>query len=525
MADWWYQWPSTTVKWKLEGTNAKRLQGEATKLLFQLKGMMKTGNVTQMRALRIFDNGSQIIARSSFGMDFLTIKSVDSESRCSIILLNLPAEIPPHLNAGQILDTEVVNVDYIKTYYILDTSKCPTCSPLDTQFLFTYETPVESRHYDDEPLNHCIYSEGPPCWGELLLKGNDGQGDYFLWKAYTEAAADKASGLGVMSLRGYSTGFGALCEYLQKIDVDCCLKAGDKRVVEIWWSHGCEFCIMPTSVDFSELIHYVNWEEGILYATPGCIPLDWKNTGPGLVTVLDPPNNTMAIWGSPEGLPQCNEPGAITLTDRCGTHYDVNLQPCCASQSPPVIIYTTLQMSCLEAQTLGVEWGCPPYTWSLSGGGYLDGTTYYAPASNENCEYNPTITVQDCCGNSASIDIAVNCYFGGGTAMFLWHWESLECTFEEHEPLCNDLPRIYGLGFLIGYNYDCDGNLMDECGMYVGFDYCNVDFDCASLEVTVIGGCNWGAVTPPYEVMRDQRSPEVKAAGCCPLNPLTGLPF
>ncbi len=80
------------------------------------------------------------------------------------------------------------------------------------------------------------------------------------------------------------------------------------------------------------------------------------------------------------------------------------------------IDYTNLQMSCGGSQNLSASGGCPPYTWSLSGGGTLtpsggDNTnaTYVAPGNNANCTDNPTIILTDCNRNIAGIWIAVNC--------------------------------------------------------------------------------------------------------------------
>src|SRR4030042_6858299 len=88
------------------------------------------------------------------------------------------------------------------------------------------------------------------------------------------------------------------------------------------------------------------------------------------------------------------------------------------------INYTNQTMSVGSSQDLSASGGCPPYNWSLSGGGTLtpsggDNTsaTYVAPASNANCTDNPTITLTDCCRNAAGIQIAVNCYPGPQNAL------------------------------------------------------------------------------------------------------------
>src|SRR4030042_70947 len=69
-------------------------------------------------------------------------------------------------------------------------------------------------------------------------------------------------------------------------------------------------------------------------------------------------------------------------------------------QVPLQINYSSLSMPCGASQNLSAWGGCPPYNWSLSGGGTLtpgggDNTsaTYVAPASNPNCANNAMITL------------------------------------------------------------------------------------------------------------------------------------
>ena len=73
--DWWYQWPSPTVKVILEGdeTRARELWGEANKLLYELKNIMRLGNIQQYKMERVFTDGSVISARSFFGQDIVSI--------------------------------------------------------------------------------------------------------------------------------------------------------------------------------------------------------------------------------------------------------------------------------------------------------------------------------------------------------------------------------------------------------------------------------------------------------------------
>src|SRR4030042_162117 len=69
-------------------------------------------------------------------------------------------------------------------------------------------------------------------------------------------------------------------------------------------------------------------------------------------------------------------------------------------QVPLAINYSSLSMSCGATQNLSASGGCPPYTWSLSGGGTLTprggdhtSATYVAPDSNPNCANNAMITL------------------------------------------------------------------------------------------------------------------------------------
>jgi hypothetical protein len=71
---------------------------------------------------------------------------------------------------------------------------------------------------------------------------------------------------------------------------------------------------------------------------------------------------------------------------------------------PLVINYSNLSMSCGGTQNLSASGGCPPYTWSLYGGGTLTSNgSYTAPSSNSNCTKNAMITLTDRCKNTAEI--------------------------------------------------------------------------------------------------------------------------
>ena len=83
-------------------------------------------------------------------------------------------------------------------------------------------------------------------------------------------------------------------------------------------------------------------------------------------------------------------------------------------QAPLAINYSSLSMSLGSSQDLSASGGCPPYNWSLSGGGTLtlsggDNTiaTYVAPTSNPYCANNPTIILTDCCRQIAELKFAI----------------------------------------------------------------------------------------------------------------------
>lgn len=75
MMDWWNEWPSTTVKWKFDGDveASKAMRGEGSKLLYQLKNIMRIGGLNQWQMFRKMADGSTLFAKSVFGQDFVTI--------------------------------------------------------------------------------------------------------------------------------------------------------------------------------------------------------------------------------------------------------------------------------------------------------------------------------------------------------------------------------------------------------------------------------------------------------------------
>src|SRR4030042_1736231 len=217
-------------------------------------------------------------------------------------------------------------------------------------------------------------------------------------------------------------------------------------------------------------------------------------------------------------------------------------------------------MSCGATQNLAASVGCPPYTWSLSGGGTLtpsggDNTsaTYTAPASNPNCANNAMITLTDCCRNIAEIKIAVNCYNPNDYAYKKFYLEEGKAGACVNNVwigfMCAFSGRCPGGNFFCGYSnlakiYNCvGGNAIWPYGFVLEGDWfitCEAGERCPHITYPGTGldrTCKpYGALYPIrsqvqcglYEAeapLLDVRTPEMIENGCCPINPDTGLPF
>ena len=215
---------------------------------------------------------------------------------------------------------------------------------------------------------------------------------------------------------------------------------------------------------------------------------------------------------------------------------------CTATGAPLDINYTSLSMSCGASQTLSASGGCPPYNWILSGGGTLtpsggDNTsaTYVAPGSNPNCANNAMITLTDGCRNSKSISLAVNCYiFLDVTALVEKDFDPGTCHQVYCFPYCieDDYQCITGAGSLRGREWACDGTLLSDCTEGINLSsYCL--YTIPSCDINDIftrdfcGACRCPAnvVTGPWDTLFDIIDVNMKQQGCCPLNPITGLPY
>ncbi len=198
-----------------------------------------------------------------------------------------------------------------------------------------------------------------------------------------------------------------------------------------------------------------------------------------------------------------------------------------SGQTPLTIDNPDLSMLFNASQVLSASGGCPPYSWSLSGGGTLTPggatATHVAPSSNNNCANNAMITLTDQCRNIVDIQIAVTTsapYFayeklefvscgGGGGQVQVQYWD---CMGNTNGPGC------YGAwGWQLGCAYYCDGPC--NCG------YCNGNTPGPESWQRAWCCCDYPCQDECWGQYRDIRSPQAIEAGCCPLNPETGLPF
>lgn len=552
-------------------------RGEAKSLLWSVKNALRLNKNMQGEGERRLADGTTIRVKSVFGFDIVEIdasRSTLAEAAavttpsCTITFINFPISVPPMRNPNVIAPTDMQGVDYFKSYYSFDVTNCPTCQEIAWDFLFDYAIPVEPRHYHnpwpipqmgvdpgkDDPNNHSVYSLYPSAFGEIISHGADAGGTYIIWKAYTEAGSAlifSRTGLAILLINAFilDSGGTTICTQQAKIDVDCCVKDASLRNVEIWWEgvgechpfmiyNSKHICLMPHSVSVRMLITYSTpfYAAQPLYALPeikgSCIPLEWKLTGP--IKLINPdPYGTATYFQITTAPGDCMSPVTITLEDRCGRTYDVMGSPCCEDADPLVINYTSLLMSCGQSQDFFVTGGCGPFEWAItSGGGTINNGHYVAPATNANCTDNPTITVTDCCGDSASVSLAINCYSGGHSMDFI--------GLQTDGCWCVPAGCLQGAcckSRFIRISYDCSGNVTSTCdpGWYDCSNFeveANCSDDLWSRGPCVPGGpahcftneCG-GCAPATCNDISDCRDGAMKADGCCPLNPLTGLPY
>lgn len=592
---WRYDNKRAPVSLRIQGDEALALSymGEAKVLLWSVKNAMRLNKQPVGWGERRPGDGTVISVNCTFGLDVVLIDTRLSvgvgPASCTITFISLPASVPPMRNLvvdmgmGTIDPGEVQGVDYFKTYFSVTTKNCPTCQRISMSMTYTYDIPFEPLHYHndgsipysndgittvppggDDPNDHLVYSLSPPAKGEVIGQGNDAGGSYFIWKAYTETPLlglpYSRNGLGILLINAeILDGKGkTVCSQQQKVRVDCCLKNPALRPVEIWWEGvNCNctpfmfypdaavcgaICKAPTTMamgGFYGLIEYACVSpQQPFYSIPeikgSCLPIEWTLSGPiAFFHPKDKNNLTLFIKCLPFG---CNDTAGIALTDRCGNSYSIQVQSCCATCDPLTLNYTSLQMSCGGQQQFQGSKGCPPYVYSCNTGIIDQGGNYTAPSSNGDCANNDTVTVTDCCGNSASCQIAVNCYSGPSVAI----------TYSSCSPcyggcLCLDAggcnQGIVYCGDWKVWTYKCDGTFISECstsngcsgyqnppcngqtqGWHVS-DQCSPNSTCEECFTAQCGGSN------PCNTAVDSRTSGMKSGGCCPINPYTGLPF
>ena len=219
-----------------------------------------------------------------------------------------------------------------------------------------------------------------------------------------------------------------------------------------------------------------------------------------------------------------------------------------SGQTPLTMNYSTLSMSCGGSQPLSASGGCPPYSWSLSGGGALTPSggdyLYEAATSNTNCANNAAITLTDSCRNMVEIQLAVNCYFDNDNVAAWEQTDMQKCyCFKILNPDCAGMQ--YNNSYLLRHRrWNCRGDLIYEYGWWPYAECPSQQpppcTNFCACEETDEAGCwyNYNCVSElsawwlgnyiPCDTPLDVRSGPLaylKTGGCCPRNPLTGLPL
>lgn len=571
--------PNTAVTRSFLGNKdyASTFAGASNVLLYQLRNLMSFRDLGQLKMTRVFTDGTVITAWSfknhgtGVYQDFVRVDVRNSlgiggaKEVCTITYIDLPATVSPMQYPHEIQAGEVEGTDYIKTYYMVDVSGCPTCDmepTVDFSFQFVDAT-IEHKESPHDAREHCIFSSDGGCFAEIIDQGTDAEGTYIRWKVYTESLGQDRTGYGFVKLTAIipSVNASIACSFDQVIKVDCCNKSAADRAVEIWWEDfgTCEpfiiypgvaydaICKMPTTIPLGGTSG-LSWYTSVppyqpLYSIPeikgSCLPVEWTLSGPLSFRGNSKKDDEIIFLQVEEG--SCTSEASVTLRDRCSSEYTIVATPCCQDAAALSILYTSLVMSCSGQQTFTVNGGCAPYSWSItSGGGILNTNVgseviYTAPATNVDCTSNPTIRVTDCCGTTAQVSLAVNCYTPDVLAL-----EEVDliknCCYKLRNPGCGG--QTYNAGFwLDDYKWDCNGTLFYHSMGYTGvgsYGACPppppcVNY-CACDSVDEPGcwgtypdcGCGGGC---PCNTLIDKRSADQKSQGCCPLNPFTGLPY
>jgi hypothetical protein len=451
---------------------------------------------------------------------------------------------------------------------------------------FIYKTPSEPYYQGAKateapftdippnPINHCIFSFSG-CNGEILETGSDGGGNYIIWKAYTEwsnvdlTVVDfSRTGLGYMKLRASikNPDGSDLCFAEKIVRVDCCQKSRDQRVVDIYWNFidgwpwNCmnqpwffwgdgQWCEVPDKLDFWYLARVAVWYEVNWTTMPelkgSCIPFKWTLEGPGTITPWGD-GLQWVNWKLPKDFSFEHPTAAeacrdviITGEDRCGNKKTIVANCCDHESGPTEILYTTLLMTFGEQQTL-IGGGCPPNTWTATSGTFVGPTdmgevVFQADSSNVDCAHHPLITVTDCCGRSARLQLYVTSGAYQTTLeqadTIIDHCESYPFSSSGCINNCFQNQTCVVLQYFRNRIWDCSGNLISDCN--TGGAYYDCELGCnepGCTDTPPRSGC-WsnqcGGPVPcvPCGTLADERDQAAKDAGCCPMNPFTGLPM
>jgi RHS repeat-associated protein len=186
-----------------------------------------------------------------------------------------------------------------------------------------------------------------------------------------------------------------------------------------------------------------------------------------------------------------------------------------AANAEPLTMTGSNQMSVNQSQTFTAAGGYGGYTWSLEGNGTLSGTddpsvTYTAPATNPNCT-TTKICVADFRNKKYCKYIAINTYYVG--IEWAWAYQVWYKAFT-YPPNCYRYQSPNGTRMTAStsevFRYNCYGEQVDwnqNLERAIGY----LDSWCDSLwpsHATAFGA--------PEGVLRDLRTPAMKAAGCCP---------
>ena len=230
----------------------------------------------------------------------------------------------------------------------------------------------------------------------------------------------------------------------------------------------------------------------------------------------------------PKGKPITR--GIISAADNCF--------PCDNPSTGKVlsIAYWSQQMNVGEYQSLAAHDSVAGYSipfcedaslhWSIvSGGGSLTSpaglsTEYHAPDTNENCDKNPTVKLTDCCGRTATLQLAVNANLDAG---LLAYSALISCADIAPPDTCEKASHwIYAI--TANYEaYGCDGQLIivEGLGPCTASGYlsgmsgaCCVDTECPPEPEhpcsAILGMAE--TVCPSG----DHRTPVMIEQGCCP---------